>query len=169
MVYGFPLCIFLETIPKRIRIYISAWRRLTLLRIRVEVKKMCDEIKMIERFMDGKGYKVFGVQGEELIGDYAGFKKRPVNKWLHEKDFRPSVGIAEFMSTREWPWGWMIFMNKKDALFWHKHQRCLHNRTKSVIRKVEFKGGQKATAIVRYLGGRSNLAVAKQIKILPDT
>lgn len=129
---------------------------------------MCENTEVTKEVVDGQGYKVFGVDSKnKLGGDYSGDKTRPTNRWLDERNFRPSLDAKHFMTTLNWPYGWMIFMNKKDALYWKEHMACARSTRISVVRKVKFKAGKKATTQVRCLGARSNIVIAKQIRILP--
>lgn len=100
----------------------------------------------------GKGYKVFGRNSAGyLLGDYSR-TFRPINQWLHEKDYRPlSIGLMGSLTYRP---GFHIFIRKKDAIYWASFF------TYSVVRKVKYRNA--------FVGGEfsgKECVVATEIKI----
>lgn len=135
---------------------------------------MCLE-KVTKKFLHrdnikGIGYKVFRLYDytiipsyEEdilLLGEIRNIKaRRPVRKWLHERDFRERDIYGHYKRwLGRYPIGWHIFTTKSSA----GASRAL-SATGAVVRKVRYrharaKGVQSGHVVI----------VAKEIFILPD-
>ncbi len=98
----------------------------------------------------GVGYKVFDKVGRFLGSDcISSLLKRPMRKWLNEKDYRPS-----YKSSLPYKQGWHIFQSLGSASKWcHASQ---------VIRRVRYR-----RAIVAGRLEFKPVVVAKEIFILP--
>lgn len=129
---------------------------------------MCENVKMKGKVRNGKGYKVFGVYGKKLIGDYTGFKARKVNTWLDEKDFRPSKHYVSRMARMNWFYGWMIFLYKKDAQYWADFRACYYRRKTLSVKKVIFQNGEKATTDIGWNRDGVSIIIAEKMKITQD-
>jgi hypothetical protein len=106
-----------------------------------------------------EGYKVFDIDNKgNLIGEVITRTRRPVNKWLDEKDYRRNKKVKTIYShfNGSYKTGWHVFHTYSDACNWNifkKEQR---------IRKVKLK-----YPIVTGIQHLSPVTVCKQILILP--
>jgi len=125
---------------------------------------MCLQIIDKEPLQIEEGWKVFKMHNGKLYGELASTKiERPVNKWLHEKDYRSErykqyrgmvyIGIEH---EEKYPLGWHIFVNKDDALRAYSLNAFI---MRCVVRKVKVRGIHTSGINV------SRVVVAKEIFI----
>ena len=113
---------------------------------------------------DREGYKVFEIsKNGQLYGEVFGDgKRRPVGKWLHEKDFRDeedkSETVIHHAEHSSYPMGWHIFETKQAAIEWEDRSFSLMG---CVIRKVRY----RKVCAVGYQRGR--VIIAKEMYIIP--
>ena len=86
----------------------------------------------------GVGYKVFHVsKAGNLRGEHFGSKHRLLRRWLSEIWYRPRTFhktrmISADRSGQEYPQGWHIYTNKKEALDYA-------NWTYEIVKKVRYR------------------------------
>lgn len=104
-------------------------------------------------------YKVFETRGRDVYGENYGFNTpRPINKWLHEKDFRlygyMLKRVIQITSRKRYPFGFHGFITYKGALEWS-------NGEESGIRKCKFRD-----VVARGIQNEHVCLIAKEMKIL---
>lgn len=129
---------------------------------------MCLDV-VLERYkktdkVSGIGYKVFRLQGEQLMPDCrGGATERPKGVWLHEKNFRDYssrnvIKVKNGDST--YCIGWHIFCTLRSAKKWS--ESC-HRKKNAITKKVKYRDA-------RVLGTqrKRKIVVAKEIFILKE-
>lgn len=113
--------------------------------------------------VEAVGYKVFR-KGEygELVGQYFGYgKRRPVGKWLHEKDFRSGSCLKkrwiDIWTKGHYPFGFHYFSDLYNARNWKRE----HFRGDCVIREIKVRN-----FVCRGVQDGYSVYVAKEVLIV---
>lgn len=104
------------------------------------------------------GYKAMFKGADGLTGVYRGSQyKRPMNKWLNEKNFRTDNEISHIVADNNstYPTGWHVYHRKEDAISERKF--CNGVAVRVIVREP---------IVVGVQGFVDRVTVAKKIKIV---
>ena len=98
----------------------------------------------------GFGWKIFTEYNGELSGEYYCSKKRPINRWIKEGDFRSGCFTNKRFKKIEsrYPFGWHIYATYKDARNYAGHARSWCKIKKVKFRDVVATGYQASRKII---------------------
>ena len=125
------------------------------------------------KYKDGKGWKVFRVEGKKLYPCSMDGRKTPWREGVYYKSRRGFITDDTYGSPtlgQRYPMGFHVIPTKNEAIIYTKTMNTCPD-IRFVMRRVEYKGASTSgETTLWFLGGevyRGPCAVAREMKILP--